>query len=370
MLLSVLRAIFVIVIMIVGMNYAEQVYKDVPAEAILAAALGVSVLVIGLDVFIPQKSLLAISGLLFGLAVGMLITYGASIIINLLVDAYELGPANSPSVSTTKVVIGIIACYLSVSFILQTKDDIRFVIPYVEFSKHRKGHHPLILDTSIIIDGRIVDVLETWFVDAPVIIPRFVLEELQAVADSNDRLKRNRGRRGLDIINRLQGIPTIEVQFHDMRTTREEAAEPVDQRLVNLAQKIDGRIVTTDYNLNKVAKIRGVNVVNVNDLAKALRPQFLPGETMTVKIIKPGEAPGQGVGYLEDGTMVVVELARDRIGQTVPIVVTSALQTSAGRMVFGRIEYARPPERPDRPDRADRTDRPDRSYRRNNNQES
>jgi len=345
MLLSVLRALFVITVMIVGMNYAEQVYQNVPAEAILAVSLGVAILVLGLDVFIPQKSLLAISGLFFGLIVGMLITFGASKIINLLVDAYRLGEVTSPSVSTTKVVVGIIACYLAISFVLQTKDDIRFVIPYVEFAKQRKGQHPLILDTSVIIDGRIADVLDTWVVDVPVVVPRFVLQELQMVADSADRLKRNRGRRGLDIVNRLQSIPSLEVQFQDVRMTREEASEPVDQRLVILAQKIDGRIVTNDYNLNKVAKIRGVGVININDVAKALKPLFLPGETMSVKIIKAGEEQGQGVGYLEDGTMVVVEAAREKIGQTVPIVVTSALQTSAGRMVFGRIEGTRPPER-------------------------
>lgn len=351
MLLSVLRALFVITFMIVGLNYAEQVFRDLQPfqpEAILIVSLGIALLVIGLDVFIPQKSLLAISGVFFGLVVGMLVTYGASLILNLFVEAYEL-PANTALMSTLKVAIGLIACYLSISFILQTKDDVRFVIPYVEFVKERKGSHPLILDTSVIIDGRISDVLETWQVDAPVVIPRFVLEELQMIADSGDRLKRNRGRRGLDIVNKLQHITTLEVQFQDIRMTREEAAEPVDQQLVNLAHKIDGRIVTNDYNLNKVARIRGVGVLNINDLAKALKPQFLPGESMAVKIIKPGEEPGQGVGYLEDGTMVVVEAARDKIGETIPVLVTSALQTSAGRMVFGRIDGAKPP--PDRPGR-------------------
>lgn len=348
MLLSVLRAVFVIAIMIVGMNYAERVYPELQPlqpEAILAISLGVAFLVIGLDVFIPHKSLLAISGLFFGLVVGLLIAFGASRIIELLADAYELGAPSSPLISSTKVAVGVIACYLAISFVLQTKDDIRFVIPYVEFAKHRKGFHPLILDTSVIIDGRIADVFDNWLVDVPVVIPRFVLEELQMIADSGDRLKRNRGRRGLDIVNKLQNIPTLEVQFQDVRMTREEAAEPVDQQLVNLAQKIDGRIVTNDYNLNKVAKIRGVGVLNINDLAKALKPLFLPGESMSVKIIKPGEEQGQGVGYLEDGTMVVVEAARDKVGQTVPIVVTSALQTSAGRMVFGRIEGYRPNDR-------------------------
>ena len=339
MLLAILRALFVLIVAGVAMNYVEQ-ESSALALPVLIVALGAATMVIGLDIFIPQKSLLAISGLFFGLVVGLLIAFGAGLIIDLLVDAYQPTLAGGPLVSTTKVLIGIVTCYLAVSFILQTKDDVRFVIPYVEFAKQRKGQHPVILDTSVIIDGRIVDIVSAWMVDAPVIVPRFVLHELQAVADSSDKLKRNRGRRGLDILNKLQTNEKLDIQFYDSRMTREEANEPVDQRLVTLARKIDGRVVTNDYNLNKVAKLRGVEVININDLANALKPVFLPGEAMQVKIIKPGEESGQGVGYLEDGTMVVVEAARDRIGQTVPIMVTSVLQTSAGRMVFGRPEGA------------------------------
>jgi len=345
MLLAIIRALFVLIVAGVAMNYVE-LHQSEQALPVLIIALGAASLVIGLDVFIPQKSLLAISGLFFGLVVGMLIAFGAGHIIDLLVDAYQPQLAGGALISTTKVLIGIVSCYLAISFILQTKDDVRFVIPYVEFAKQRKGHHPIILDTSVIIDGRIVDILAAWAIDAPIIVPRFVLHELQSVADSGDRLKRNRGRRGLDILNKLQSNEKLDVQFYDVRMTREEAGEPVDHRLVTLGRKIDGRIVTNDYNLNKVAKIRGVEVININDLANALKPVFLPGEAMQVKIIKPGEGVNQGVGYLDDGTMVVVEAAKERIGQTVPIVVTSVLQTSAGRMVFGRIDGSPPPEPP------------------------
>ncbi len=348
MLLSTLRALFILIVASVAMNYAELNVgqtESLPATAILAISLGLAILVIALDVFIPQKSLLAISGLFFGLVIGLLVTWGINRILDLLVDAYRPGLANDALINTTKVLIGIVCCYLSVSFILQTKDDVRFVIPYVEFVKQRKGQHPMILDTSVIIDGRIADILSTWVTDAMIVIPRFVLQELQSIADSSDKLKRNRGRRGLDIVNKLQSIERLDVQFQDARMSREEAAEPVDQRLVTLARKIDGRIVTNDYNLNKVAQIRGVQVININDLANALKPVFLPGEGMSVKIIKPGEEPGQGVGYLEDGTMVVVEGARDRIGEFVNIIVTSVLQTSAGRMVFGRCDGTPPPDR-------------------------
>ena len=354
MLLSVLRVLFVLIVVGVAMNFAESEFMTLDAMTIFLIALGVASLTIGLDVLIPQKSLLAISGLFFGLLVGLVVAWGAGNIVDLLSDAWRMpvsetldmrGAQFEKLVATIKILLGVVSCYLAVSFILQTKDDVRFVIPYVEFAKQRKGQHPLLLDTSVIIDGRIADILQTWPVDAPVLIPRFVLQELQGIADSSDRLKRNRGRRGLDIVNRLQSLEKIEIQFHEPRFTREEAAEPVDQRLVTLARKLDGRIVTNDYNLNKVAQIRGVDVININDLANALKPVFLPGEGMQVKIIKPGEEPGQGVGYLEDGTMVVVEAARDRIGETVPILVTSVLQTSAGRMVFGRVEGAPPVDR-------------------------
>jgi uncharacterized protein YacL len=347
MLLNLLRALFVLLIAAVAVKVAEYVYFRVPAMAILAIGVGLASLLIAIDVFIPQKSLLAISALFFGLCVGLLVAYAGSLILDQFATAYSSGLTKAFGldidqfkglVSTFKVLIGIICCYMAVSFILQTKDDVRFVIPYVEFAKERKGAHPMILDTSVIIDGRIVEILSTWRLDTPIVIPRFVLHELQAVADSSDKLKRNRGRRGLDIVNKLQANQKLEIKFEDIRMTREEAAEPVDQRLVTLAEKINGRIVTNDYNLNKVAQIRGVEVININELANALKPVFLPGETMQVKIIKPGEEAGQGVGYLEDGTMVVVEGARDRLGEMVSILVTSVLQTSAGRMVFGRAD--------------------------------
>lgn len=351
--LAILRLLFFVLIVAVTMNFLES-SESLNALALLLVALGIASLVIGGDIFIPQKSLLAISGVFFGLVAGMVIAYGAGLVIDLLSKAYHDALRRALEVdaeqlvaltSTFKLLIGVVACYLTVSFILQTKDDVRFVIPYVQFSKQRKGQHPLILDTSVIIDGRIPDVLETWHVDVPVVIPRFVLNELQTIADSSDKLKRNRGRRGLDVVNRLQGLEQIDLQFHDTGGGQEIEGEGVDQKLVSLARKEEGRLVTNDYNLNKVAQIRGVSVINLNDLTNALKPVFLPGESLDVKIIKPGEEAGQGVGYLDDGTMIVVESARDKLNQTVAITVTSVLQTSAGRMVFGRLEGTPPPER-------------------------
>ena len=358
MLLHILRAIFVLLVIAVAMIYiggatdqAESKLLVYHRDAVLLAALGLAILIVAVDVLVPQKSLMAISGLFFGLIVGMVVTYGLCLIINLMIESFApqlVGDRDSPLISAVKLLLGVISCYLAVSFILQTKDDVRFVIPYVEFSKQAKGMRPMILDTSVIIDGRIADICETRIIDSPLLVPRFVLTELQRVADASDKLKRNRGRRGLDILKKLQGSDKIEVQIFDGIGTGERPGETVDQKLVTLARELDGRVVTNDYNLNKIAQLRGVGVININDLANALKPVVLPGEPMSVRIIKAGEEPGQGVGYLEDGTMVVVEQAHDKINQTIDLLVTSALQTSAGRMIFGRLEGATPAPRPRR----------------------
>ena len=240
--------------------------------------------------------------------------------------------------------IMIFICYVCISTLLQTKDDFRFIIPYVEFSKEVKGSRPLVLDTSVVIDGRIADVAETRVIDQPMIIPRFVLQELQSIADSSDKLRRNRGRRGLDILNRLQKSPGIEVRIHDAEIPELAGIREVDQRLVVLAKHLGGKVVTNDYNLNKIARLQGVEVINLNDLANAMKPIVLPGESLTVKLLKRGEEQGQGIGYLDDGTMVVAEQGAYHLGETLRLSVTSVLQTSAGRMIFGRIDPVQPPK--------------------------
>jgi uncharacterized protein YacL len=192
-----------------------------------------------------------------------------------------------------------------------------------------------ILDTSVIIDGRISDIAETGFLDGIIVIPQFVLRELQLVADSADSLKRNRGRRGLDILQRLQKIPTLQIQIveDDFPAVRE-----VDLKLIELAKVYEGKIITNDFNLNKVAQLQGVEVLNINELANSLKPIVLPGEIMKVFILKEGKEYNQGVAYLDDGTMVVVDNARKMIGKTIDISVTSVLQTTAGKMIFGKSD--------------------------------
>jgi uncharacterized protein YacL len=206
-----------------------------------------------------------------------------------------------------------------------------------------------ILDTSVIIDGRIADIAETGFIDGSLVIPQFVLRELQQVADSSDGMKRNRGRRGLDVLQRIQKMPQLNIQIleDDFPNVRE-----VDMKLIELAKLYACKIVTNDFNLNKVAQLHGVDVLNINDLANALKPVVLPGETMRVFILKEGKEYNQGVAYLDDGTMVVVDNARKMISKTIDVAVTSVLQTTAGKMIFGRFDershmvYEKDRERP------------------------
>ena len=210
--------------------------------------------------------------------------------------------------------------------------------PYEYSPKDKKSARvPKILDTSVIIDGRIIEIMKTGFLEGPVVIPEFVLIELQHIADSSDGLKRNRGRRGLDILKKIQTEYGIEIYNTDSEKAIKEIPE-VDVKLLKLAQIIKGKVVTNDFNLNKVAGIKGVPVLNINELANALKPMVIPGEAMTVTLIKQGKDRAQAVAYLDDGTMIVVEDGRSKIGKTVDITVTRVLQTAAGRMIFGRIK--------------------------------
>jgi len=208
---------------------------------------------------------------------------------------------------------------------------------YAYNAKDKKRQQaPKILDTSVIIDGRILEIMKTGFLEGPIVIPEFVLVELRHIADSSDALKRTRGRRGLDILNKIQEEYGIEIYNTDSEKILKEIPE-VDVKLLKLAQIMKGKVVTNDFNLNKVASIQEVPVLNINELANALKPMVIPGESMTVTLIKQGKDPNQAVAYLDDGTMIVVENGRRQIGQTVDIVVTSVLQTNAGRMIFGKV---------------------------------
>jgi uncharacterized protein YacL len=340
------------------------------------AILAMGLLIVCTDVLVRGKQITTISAIYFGLLLGLLLGNILSSALDPFVFEWEnkldnqgitvkieqpakgegggvkvdppAKPGEAARVQSQRrrllnLLITVICCYISVSMLLQTKDEFRFIIPYVEFSKQVKGSKPLVLDTSVIIDGRIADVCDTRFIDTKLIVPRFVLQELQSVADSSDKLKRNRGRRGLDMLKRMQNNNKIELQMHEANLPELRDVQKVDERLVVLAKALGARVVTNDYNLNKIAQLQGVEVINLNELANALKSVALPGEVMNVRLVKAGDQVGQGVGYLEDGTMVVVEQGRSAIGQDVTITVTSVLQTPAGRMIFGRIEHRPPP---------------------------
>ncbi len=311
-----------------------RVQWSVGAFAILVA---IGFLVIVSDLAIRNKQITTISAVYFGLLLGLLL--GTLFSTALEPFTSDTWLAHRPErMQTLRLFITLVCCYASISLLLQTKDEFRFIIPYVEFSKQVKGGKPMVLDTSVIIDGRIADICDTRFIDTKLIVPRFVLQELQSIADSSDKLKRNRGRRGLDMLKRMQNNTKIELQMHEANLAELRDVQKVDERLVVLAKALGARVVTNDYNLNKIAQLQGVEVINLNELSNALKSVALPGEALTLRLVKQGDQVGQGIGYLDDGTMVVVEQGRAFLGQEVVITVTSVLQTPAGRMIFGRID--------------------------------
>ncbi|MDR0870907.1 MAG: TRAM domain-containing protein [Planctomycetaceae bacterium] len=340
--LLILRCLFILVSTGVGITVISSgVLMDSGSGIVGMAVFGgifmLSIFTIIADMLVPKKRVDWISSIYFGLLVGILLTAAVGFAITPLLPQGD-DPIHLKSRTNVLLVIGAVLCYLCVSFLIQTRDDFRFIIPYVEFRKNLKGNRPLILDTSVIIDGRIADIMETGIIDSQLIMPRFAVNELQRIADSSDRSRRVRGRRGLDILNRLQKMKGIDIQIDDTDLP-EFRGQPVDLKLVALAKHLEGKLVTNDYNLNKVAKIQSVEVINLNDLANAMKPVFLPGEKLDVDIVKSGEEASQGIGYLDDGTMVVVDNGREHVGDKAVVTVTSVLQTSAGRMIFGRYEF-------------------------------
>ncbi|MCX5632327.1 MAG: TRAM domain-containing protein [Phycisphaerae bacterium] len=346
MLLHFIRGIFIVVIFAaLFVSITSEIADPSQAETmtrneiwvIFIGGLTLAVLVLFIDWLLPKNSLSSLAGVFFGLIVGIFFSWALSLVLDMVNDVFKLGLVGN-NLKLTKWVMGICICYFVISFVMRTKDDVRFIIPYVEFSRQSKGIRPLILDTSVIIDGRIADICQNKLFDAPLVVPRFVLNELQLIADSADKLKRVRGRRGLDVLHKLQDNKIIEVKIDDTPPPGIDEHAQVDQKLIAFTKSCDGKLVTNDYNLSKVAQVRQVDVININDLANSLKTVVLPGETMIVRIIKAGEEATQGIGYLDDGTMVVVEEGKNKIGEKIQITVTSALQTSAGRMIFGKFE--------------------------------
>ncbi len=351
--LHIIRAIFLVVVLAVTISFAIQLSEqgkvtedaDEQMTFIYMYILIPSIAAVGvimIDMFWRRKRLNVLGGLFFGLVAGLVLAYVITLVFDMIANIFPSLITN-PIFPLAKWLLGAMAVFLCVTIVMQTKDEFRFIIPYVEFSKNSKGNQPMLLDTSAIIDGRIADIVDTKILQSELIVPRFVLAELQTIADSADKLKRNRGRRGLDILQRLQNNDIIEINILEFHIPTVTQAPDVDSKLVALGEHLSAKVVTNDYNLNKVASLRGVEVININDLANALKPIVLPGENMEVKIIKHGEEAGQGIGYLDDGTMIVVDQGRQFVGETISLLVTSVLQTSAGRMIFGKADPTIPP---------------------------
>lgn len=323
--LLLVRILFFVGSVIVG--YQSFALKGAGYTGIIVGGI-VALILIFLEIGLRRVSVSGLSSSVFGLILGL-------IMAKLVGDAFSMAHLQEGVLANIRLVLNLVFCYLGMIMALRGKDEFNIIIPYVRLRRQDQSEEIILLDTSVIIDGRIVDISKTKFLYGKIIIPKFVLHELQQIADSTDPIKRQRGRRGLEILQTIQKEPGLDISINeeDFPETRE-----VDTKLVKLAKLIGGKILTVDFNLNRVATIQGIKVLNINELANSLKPVVFPGEQMQIKLIKEGKEYNQAVGYLDDGTMVVVEDGRKLIGQEVKVAVTSVLQTQAGRMIFTRLE--------------------------------
>lgn len=342
--LYVARAVFFLAAVGLGIQGARAFSGLVPGfeiasiDGIFVAGIVAIILIIFEMVFVrgPVRTIAGVMvGLMMGLVLALIFQPLVTVITKAVVAPGVEGEQLEALVAFLNLMTTCIFCYLGVTLVVTTKDELKFIIPYVEFRKELKGHLPLILDTSTFIDGRIQGLLSAGVFDQRLEVPRFVLDELQRVADSAERSLRERGRRGLDVLKEIEKHHMVNIVDFSL-----EPGEEVDFALLRLAVLHEGKVVTTDHNLTKRGRVQGVQVVNINDLATAMKPAFVPGEVVRVRLQRSGDDPGQAVGFLRDGTMVVVEEAAANVGHEVSVQVTSALQTSAGKMIFGKLAKA------------------------------
>jgi uncharacterized protein YacL len=328
-----LRVVFLILCLL-GSWAIGQLHDNWAQHPILAVVVGLAGggAVIGVDKILKGFSLRGLSAATFGLFIGWTISYfiGNSVLFSFI---------DSDTKLIAQIVMYVVCSYLGMVIALRGSDEFNLVIPYVRFRREDQPERLVILDTNVIIDGRIQDVCATGFLNAVLIVPRFVLHELQYIADSGEETRRARGRRGLEVLKALQQNPHVEVKIHEDDVA---AIKEVDGKLVQLARMLNAEIVTNDYNLNRIAELQRVKVLNLHELAKSLRPVVLPGEKLSAKLVKEGRESDQAVAYLDDGTMIVVNRARRHIGHEVDVVIDSVLQTSAGRMAFADLVAAAP----------------------------
>ncbi|MDD4909461.1 MAG: hypothetical protein PHR44_02085 [Candidatus Omnitrophica bacterium] len=321
------RLLFFIIFTLIGYQTGDT--SDAALIGALIGAFAGAVIILS-EIGMKRVSVRGLSSAVFGLILGL-------IMAKLVGDVFSLTPISQPVLALIKVTLTLVFCYLGMIMGLRGRDEFNIIIPYVRLRREDRSAEIVILDTSVIVDGRITDILKTKFLDGKLVIPRFVLKELQQIADSADSIKRQRGRRGLETLHKIQKESGMDINIHE-----DDFPEfpDVDSKLVKLAKVLEAKIMTVDYNLNRVAALQGIKVLNINELSGALKPVVFPGEVMNLKLIKEGKEHNQAIGYLDDGTMVVVEDSRHYIGREMKVVVTSVFQTQAGRMIFAKLASA------------------------------
>lgn len=318
----ILRLIFIISCMVAGYSMGGE-----HPFFLIAMGFVVGIVVVVFEILARKVSLKGLSSAVFGVILGLILAK----IFNETLRLFSIPPNIMHMVRTFTTFIFI---YLGLTLGLKGRSEFNLIIPYVKFKRQEIKEEEIVVDTSSIIDGRIIDIVRTGFLEAKFIVPRFVLNELHALADSTDHMKRQKGKRGIEVLHSLKNEPNIEVDISDEDA---EGVKSVDEKLVKLARDFEAAILTTDYNLNRIAQLQGTKVLNINDLVNALKPTFIAGERLSIKLIKEGKEHNQAIGYLDDGTMVVVENAKWHIGKSVDVEVTSVLQSPSGRIVFTKL---------------------------------
>ncbi len=309
-----------------ALGYYVGFLKDNP---IMGGVIGLlsGLLLIFFEKGLRRVSVRGLSSMLFGLLLGILMA-------KLVSDVLELMPLDTFYQSVSRVVLTIIFSYIGAVMALRGKDEFNIIIPYVKFKRQDVREGIILLDTSAIIDGRVADIYKHNFLPGRLVVPKFILDEIQRLADSSDDIKRQRGRRGMELLRMMQKDPDIDISVQE---TEEFDDRNVDRKLIDLAKLIDARICTTDFNLAEIARLQSVEVLNIRELINAIKPFILTGETLQVKLVREGKEQGQALAFTEEGTMIVVNNAREFIGQEKKIVVTSILQTQAGRIIFADL---------------------------------
>jgi uncharacterized protein YacL len=328
---NLLRILFLTFCTMIGATVSAELQGSALPGLLLGATVGLSIVLI--DRLLKGFSLRVFSSATFGLLLGLLSA-------NLLIASDVLRYQSDMVQWVARLAVYSTFAYLGMMLAMRSnRDEFSLIIPYVRFARETKLHEPIVLDTNVIIDGRVADLCATGFLSRALIAPRFILGELQMLADARDPLKRDRGRRGLDILNGLQRSREVDLTIPD---TGDDADLPIDERLVRTARMRNARLLTNDQALCQVARLQGVTALNLADLMRALRPAVAAGDEIELHLLKEGRENDQAIGYLADGTMIVVNHARSKIGNTVPVVISSALQTAAGRLIFAELKSPHP----------------------------